>query len=856
MRSSRNPSGITVAAFVAATLAASTVGWAQSDDDGIKLEEVTVTARKIEENQMTVPMAITALTSADLEATGAKQLNDIMAMTPSFYFSNQQGASGRNDRTVNSLIFRGLYLDRNAGLTAGGQMFVDGAPVLGAMPPAMADVERVEVLKGPQSAYFGRSAFAGAISFTTRDPSEDFRSRVMVETSSYDSYEAVASIEGGLGETLTGRLSGRSFVRGGYYDNATAPGQRLGKQGTNSVSATLVWRPADSLKVKAFINGYEDNDGPPAQGAILASEFNGRPQADGSCPSFSQLAPGVAAPGQTANSRASFGYYCGTIPTLDKLPANVLSGNYDLTASATRNALFNGPPTWYTFDQSFRTKGGLAREALQSNVRVDWEFGDGYTLTSLSAYHADRYQTILDLNYRGSQTLVNPYYPSNRFPTGVTNIFTGTSCTPATCVASMQALLLSQSLLHDWSQELRVTSPADKRLRWTLGLNYFDGLSRGGTVVGILPTGANFTAAKSEQTSKTPAAFGAVYFDFTDTVTLSVEGRYQKDKIHNQALAVAPTGLPPTGLAAVPLDAEFSSFSPRVTLDWEYAPGSIVYALFSRGNRPGGFNAGYVTLPAAAIAELQARQPDGKLAYEEEELENYELGIKSTWLDGRARTTLTVYKDEWKNGQVGTTVPLAVINNLVTITTNQGLVDLDGVEFEGKFQVTREFSVGATYALNNSEIKSYGTSPGGVAGACADCNNVYGSFAGVIGRELPVVPKTTWTVNAEFEKAFRDDLSWYVRADYQHQGSKYTDFAEVAKVGARENLNARIGLRGDNWSLEAFGTNLTDDKTMVSALGGIDVFTFLVFPTKNSIRISPPIPQSFGIRATYELGGR
>ena len=68
---------------------------AQSGDEGIRLEEVTVTARKVEENQMTVPMAITALTGAELEATGAKQLNDIMAMTPSFYFSNQQGASGR-----------------------------------------------------------------------------------------------------------------------------------------------------------------------------------------------------------------------------------------------------------------------------------------------------------------------------------------------------------------------------------------------------------------------------------------------------------------------------------------------------------------------------------------------------------------------------------------------------------------------------------------------------------------------------------------------------------------------------------------------------------------------------------------
>ena len=87
MRVSGNLVGPVVRAVaLALALPAAGVAYAQSGDDSIRLEEVTVTARKVEENQMTVPMAITALTSKDLEATGAKQLNDIMAMTPSFYF--------------------------------------------------------------------------------------------------------------------------------------------------------------------------------------------------------------------------------------------------------------------------------------------------------------------------------------------------------------------------------------------------------------------------------------------------------------------------------------------------------------------------------------------------------------------------------------------------------------------------------------------------------------------------------------------------------------------------------------------------------------------------------------------------
>lgn len=838
-----NPKFWTVAARVAAlTFVVPLIGpaQAQEEDDGLKLEEVIVTARKVEENLMTVPFAITAITGADLEATGAKQLTDIMAITPSFYFSNQQGSSGRNDRTVNSLIFRGLFLDRNFGLTAGGQMFVDGAPVLGAMPPSMTEVERVEILKGPQSAYFGRSAFVGAISFTTRDPSDEFAGKVSAERSSFDSHEYNASISGPLFGEFSGRLSVRSFERGGYYKNAAVPGERLGQQSTDSIASTLVWKPTENLKVKTFLNWYKDDDGAPAQAALLQDNFNGRPQVNGTCPSFAQLPIGTPSTGNPNGGRSLQGYFCGTIPTLDQLPANILSGDYDLTPTPTQNALFNGPASWYTFNTSFKRAPGLRREAGQSSVRVDWDFAGGYSLTSITAYHRDKYQTILDLNYRNGRDRPNPFF---------------TPATAATRVPWMQALLLSQSFLRDWSQELRVTSPSENRFRWTLGFNYFDGYSRGGTVVGILPTGASFTAQKSVQTSKTPAAFGAAYFDFAENLTLGVEARYQKDRIFQQALAVPQAGLPPTGLAALPLNAEYSSFSPRVSLNWEYAPGSILYALYSRGNRPGGFNAGYVTLPAAAIAELQTRVPDGKLAYEEEELDNLELGLKSTWLDGRARTTLTIYKDEWKNGQVGTTVPLASINNLVTVTTNQGLVDLEGIEFEGQLAITKSFSVGATYALNKSEIKTYGTSPGGIAGACADCNNVYGSFAGVIGRSLPVVPETSWSLNAEYEAQVNEKFDWYARADYSHQGEKFTDFSHVAKVGDRENLNLRIGLRADNWSVEAFGTNLTDDKTMVSALGGIDVFSFLVAPTKNSIRISPPIPQSFGLRATYEFGG-
>ena len=115
-----------------------------------------------------------------------------------------------------------------------------------------------------------------------------------------------------------------------------------------------------------------------------------------------------------------------------------------------------------------------------------------------------------------------------------------------------------------------------------------------------------------------------------------------------------------TGLAATPLNASFTSFSPRVSLDYQITDDTLLYALFSRGYRPGGFNSGLVTSSAATIEALKAAVPSAGLSFEEEQLDNYEIGVKSTFMDGRARAVLTYYDSTWKNGQVSNSVPVVV----------------------------------------------------------------------------------------------------------------------------------------------------------------------------------------------------
>lgn len=644
----------------------------------------------------------------------------------------------------------------------------------------------------------------------------------------------------------------RDFKRGGYYDNLGPSGGELGEQTTQSISGSIVWRPTENLKVKFHGSIFEDDDGPPAQGSIKNTESPGRVDANGNCIPFSQAPRGTAAPaiGQRANTRASFGSWCGEVPDLASL-RSLLSTDTSLGIPATQTAIFSPNPDWLIYGPGFKREIGLRRRASQADLRIDWEFGRGYSLTSLTATHFDKWQIPLDLNYRDSSNLPNPFLNNPMFPT----------CTSARCPPYRQFIQVSQNRLKDWSQELRVISPTEDRFRWTAGLNYISLFSPGATVYGIAPTGPNFSAAITRQEVATPSVFGGVYFDITDTLTISAETRYQEDQIEQQPL-IGTNGLRVTGLAATRLESTFYSFVPRVSLDWNYAPDSSLYALYSRGNRPGGFNAGLVTSIPAVVAQLQAQVPNASIAFEEEELDNYEIGWKATWLDGRARTQATIYYNEWANGQVSTPVPVNVggTTNLIGLTVNNGLAELRGIEFEGQFRVTESLTLSAIFGYNDSEVKTFGFQPNGRPN-CADCDNAYGSFDGAIGNRLPVAPIYTYGLTADYRRPIPGDLELVARGDWTYQGKRYTDVSNTAFIGGFGNLNLSVGVRRENWSLTAFATNATDNDTLLQALPGVDVLGFGLLPLgpaaggvlANELRFSAPIPRAYGVRFTYDF---
>ena len=234
---------------------------ARAQQEASAIEEIVVTSRKREENILEIPLSVQAFSSEELEAAGLRDLADLSSFTTGLDFQSQ---SSWQPGRYNSLIrFRGMAAPIENPSFQSGALFVDNVAMLSsahAIP--MADVERVEVIKGPQPVYFSRGTFGGAINYITADPGDEPRRRIVAEYGfQHSSYNFVGSVEGPLVE---GKLAGRvtiSLDKKGAMFSATDGGE-LGKERTDGVNATLVYTPSDNLRIRARASFNRLEDGP------------------------------------------------------------------------------------------------------------------------------------------------------------------------------------------------------------------------------------------------------------------------------------------------------------------------------------------------------------------------------------------------------------------------------------------------------------------------------------------------------------------------------------------------------------------------------------------------------------------
>jgi iron complex outermembrane receptor protein len=759
--------------------------------------EILVTARRREERLQDVPLAITAITDQQLKTLDIRDTVALANFTPGLQLTD--AAFGRNDRgSARPLVMRGLSLANGSGVTAGALVFLDGAPLIGGEVPVSDDIARVEVLRGPQSVYFGRSTLSGAVSYTTKGIGDEWHGYAGVKVASYGTRDIEASISGPVSDGFGIRLSGRTAQNNGYYQSE-APGHvDLGARKSDSISLTVEGKPSDTLSVKLYTSYFNYDDGLSANAYVLRSA-------------------------NTCNLGGARLTYCGELPSVGGFP---IWTNSQVSTGA-QNTIYSGT---LLGGSEFDDKLGTQRHGFLTHAIVNWDFSDFATLSVINAYHRDKYVSASD----------------------------GLYADPAAVVGGIQEFHYSFGYdTTDFSSEARLNSRGNGPLRWTAGVSYVDTKQANQSVLfytdfgGGTRPGSNYVSSASK--AKALGFFGGLYYTILPGLTLSGEGRYQIDDRADVGGNSIVAGIP---VAGVELSKKFRSFSPRMTIDYKLTPSANIFASYATGTRPGGFNRLLINARADVLAALQAQAVDTSLAYDEEKLEMYEAGIKSSFLNRRLFTNLTAYYGTLKNQQVQVSafisVPanpalgLASIANSFTITNNIGRTRVYGLEFDGSFRVNRMISIGMTGAYNETKIKDY---------SCVACAVFTGS-KNVTGNHLPNAPRFTGSLTFDAKDSIGgSSWDWTFHTDYAYRGKIFVNEINKMWLGDRHLVNLRVGVERQGIAVEAFVSNLLQDKTATSAYQSLDG-RYGLMANYTSVAVESlglPEPRIFGGRVRYNF---
>lgn len=794
---------------------AATPAFSQDQTEPITITEIVVTARRAEESLQKVPLSITALGAKDLEAAGISSVEDIAALTPGFSFRNGFG------RGFQRPVIRGMA---NIGGAANASFFIDGVYVNGPISGYNIDnLERVEVIRGPQSALFGRSTFAGAINYVTRKPTDEFEGSIKATTGNYNHQDVSFWASGPLLDgVLRFQVNGNYYNRDGQHMNRASGKEDVGGERTKSFGTQLSWTPVDWFDATLRAN-YSLNDD--EQPAIV--RLGG---------------PGTGFTGdevrncyQPAAGTRRRGYFCGEAPTPDFVSMN--TQEFDAAG----------------IEQGQQTK--LFRSSLVLNAYLN-----DYTFTSTTSWDRITDDVASDQDYSAARGF------GGAFET------------------------LTSTGQDAWSQELRVASPRNGRLRWQAGLYTYESNPDttaiaanlvANPVAGQPDLPAVFTTQAVDSSTQNEAAFAMVEFDLLDQLTLTAEGRYAKDTIHTGGRSVfsksSNTGFVPgsysadcsvasTPNAANPnrqtlncanpylSDVSFTNFLPRITATWLASDVMTYYAQYAKGNKPGGFNADSQNARIRP-ADRDNLQTLGLQSFDEEEADSYEIGLKSQLFERRMQLNTALYFIDWTNQQLTQTAPVAEEGQpvgsvtqpqfLTSYTANLGQSQIRGIETEMLAALGQHWDLRLTYAYQDAEIERYFSSDQAdliFAGPYTNCvtgSQCYADYlaAGDLsGNVLPRVPKhlASASLSAAYPIGSWGTLTW--RTDYSYESSRFVQVHNLMESGDSNVVNMRLGLESGAWSTTLWVDNLTDDDTAVDTIRTVDPAAFLIVP------VQPPLP--------------
>lgn len=764
--------------------------------------EIIVTARRRDESIVDVPLAITVVGAEKLQKLNLTSMRDIANFVPGLEFSDFTQGNSRNDRGGNrTIIFRGLNLANNGGgVQQAASVFLDGAAVLGNEIPAGLDVGAVEVLRGPQNVYFGRSTMTGAIAYRTKAIPKTMGIESNIELAERNTLRFETSIAGPIIPDILGfRVTGLYEKNDGFIANAYEPnGSKLGARSRRSLSGTLNFTPTTGLDIKLYANYFADEDGPSATVNIFP---DATPATATTAPVTGVVTNCVVGQnailnGVTTLARATI---CGQVPGISHA---IAYSRTDIPADSAA-LLFNYTP--YVAAEHFKHMAGLQRHVFNAHSVINYQLNDYLKAQSITGYHVTTVVQDID----GAAQPILAASPFSVLFFGLANKY------------------------KDFSQEFRLSSNPERAFSWTAGVNYVNARSINQAwnlfTTNTQPTlavpnpvqtsnGASGVFNPGDNRATTIGVFAGAYLKLADNkLTLSAEARYQVDDRFTQTLNAATQAVVATSPI---LDTKFKAFYPRVSVDYDVGDGKKIYASIAKGGRPGGFNSSllsffdpnnsrYATCGcyAATVAQISALFGVTNPSYKQESLTIGELGFKGYLPQGKGYFDFNAYYGTVNNQQVTQAQIISTLTppTTLSIVTNSGKTEIYGLEFTGNYRFTPEISLDTTFAWNHTRRVTYiDNAPGDIA--------LYGR-TDYSGLRLTFSPTITGSAVLSYEEAQSDHWSPFANTALVYRGKQFSDLGNLSYIPGRATVDLRAGAKNGNFRIEAFVTNLFQNRT-------------------------------------------
>ncbi len=609
-----------------------------------RLEEIIVTAQKREQSLQDTPISLTAIGSSALEAMRFTDISDLSGNVPNMMIRQSAG-----DASGATISMRGtVTTNTNINFEPTVGVYLDGVFIsknTGALLDVV-DLERIEVLRGPQGTLYGKNTIGGAINLVTRKPEDEFGIRAKVGVGNYEerlgmvtvNLPAIGTIGEGLGK-LSSKVTYRVYQRDGWVENDFVPGRfalpvssdTLGEKDDTAARVSLLWDANDTWSVSYDYDMSEMNRTPPYL-QLTNITPNGLFDPDGA----------LCSPVPTRNCYAYTG----------------------LDQYASKDRIKHGSND-HSFTADTRVEGHAA--TIQGD-ELDWGSLGDVTLRSITAYRSTNEHSLLDLD--GSNIDI--------------------------------ASFLRDVGYDVWSQEFQLIGKTDT-LDYVLGVYYLEEeaeVNNPGTFFGFFRVfGATINPVITQYgfDNSAAAVYGQVDWRpadeaFDNRLKITVGGRFTGEEKDFHKLRVESNGR--VSVPYTDVQDSYQDFSPMLAISWDISEESTVYAKIAEGFKSGAFNHAATTVDTFR---------DG---FDPESLISYELGLKSRWLDQRLQLNGAIFYSDYEDIQISNFKADPNAGN-VSVIDNAGKANISGAELELVALLTEGLTLNASYGYLDGDYEEY-----------------------------------------------------------------------------------------------------------------------------------------------------